>query len=110
MLLSVSGFLSQQNWLHQGATNCRRACAQCSYAEHDDSTCTKAEKCINCKGSHLLKFRECPVYKEEQTLLRKVLKKKYYFLWLAKYKESLKLRNFIMPGVSFVHALSSNGQ
>lgn len=44
-------------------------CFNCS-AEHQVEECGETAFCLNCRGSHRPNSRECPVYKQEQQVIR----------------------------------------
>ncbi|XP_055949667.1 uncharacterized protein LOC129983960 [Argiope bruennichi] len=43
-------------------------CPQCSEIGHDDTPCTKPEKCVNCNGSHPDYSKSCPKWKIEKEI------------------------------------------
>ncbi|GFR77522.1 nucleic-acid-binding protein from mobile element jockey [Elysia marginata] len=52
---------------------CRRSidlCVKCGEPGHRGEECDRSHKCINCKGDHPARSKNCPKYLEEQARLR----------------------------------------
>ncbi|GBN98795.1 hypothetical protein AVEN_87921-1 [Araneus ventricosus] len=50
-------------------------CARCAKVGHESTDCTRAEKCVNCKGEHTSFSRNCSAWKQEKEIISRKIKK-----------------------------------